>query len=107
LNLYACHSGDPAVPNNVMTSSVLNPDSTVVSVMASTTSGALDSWSGYLYYDALSLGHSAAMSYLSWSQPQEFGSNAMIKSPYGVGIYISGYPWALGLIKFGDAYYRP
>gem|GEM_PF-2633006 len=106
LNLYSCYSGDPSVPNNVMYSALLNPQAKAVSALASTTSGALDNWTGYRYYDKLALGHSAAASYLHFMNANRYGTFQMM-APYRYeSVQTLGPKWFTGLILSGDPLYQ-
>ncbi len=106
LNLYSCHSGDPSVSNNVMNSALLNPQGKVVSMVASTTSGALDNWTGYRYYDKLALGHSAAASFRHFMNANVYGQ-VQVMGPYRYeSIQSLGPTWFTGLILSGDPLFQ-
>ena len=104
LNLYDCYAGDPSAANNVVSSILLNPASTVVSAVASTTSGAMSNWNGYIHNNALALGNSAAHAFLIWSRDNYFdGPNLhFTTAPSGDGIQDLGNKWNTGVMKYGD-----
>lgn len=72
MNFFDCYAGDPSGTNNVVSSVLLNPQSLVVSAVASTTSGALSNWNGWHHNNAIALGHTAAAAFLVWSRENHF-----------------------------------
>jgi hypothetical protein len=107
VNLFMCHSADFAVPNNVISSVMLNPQSEVVSALGNSTSGGLHTFSGYQFFKTLGMGHSVAESYLKFTEHLQYGGSSSIANGYGGLATYNGDKWSLGAILYGDAYYRP
>ncbi len=109
MNFFDCYAGDPSAANNVVSSVLLNPQGTVISAVASTTSGALSNWNGWYYNNALSLQHTAATAFLVWSRDNHYDGGEMkfSQTPSGDGIQDLGNEWNTGLIKVGDPLYKP
>jgi hypothetical protein len=108
VNAFNCYAGDPSGVNNLAGSILLNPEGLVKSGVFSTTSGALSSWNGYKYNNALGLGHTAATAFLVWTRGNHYDGPSIHfnRTPEGDMIEDLGLEWSTGLIKVGDPLWR-